>query len=138
MDRQTMPDHYQLDPFLTAKSAAEARREQAIRKAHEAFSRAYLFEKARHAAEYERASARWDAVKSNPCATGYNNAWRAFQDAKLPANHDAARAELDRAIRAADATYYADVAAIGSEHKVYPLRATRSTVMPQCDAQPDE
>jgi hypothetical protein len=133
-----MPDQYQLEPFLIDKTTAEGRRQEAIREAHQAFSRDYLFEKARHAAEYERASALWDAVKSNPSAKGYNNAWRAFQDAKLPANHDAARAELHRAIRAADAAYHADVAAIGSEHEVYPLRATRSTVMPQCDALPDE
>jgi hypothetical protein len=97
-----MPDQYQLDPFLTDKTAAEGRRQQAIREAHEAFSRAYLLEKARHAAEYERASARWDALKSNPDAKGLQEASQAFQNAKLPADHAPARTELDRAIKAAD------------------------------------
>jgi hypothetical protein len=113
-----MLDHYQLDPFLAAKSGAEARRQEAIREAHEAFSRAYLLEKARHAAEYERASARWDALKSNPNAARYQEAWRDFQDAKLPADHTQARAELDRAIKAADAAYHAEVARLGQEHGV--------------------
>ena len=58
-------------------------------------------------AEYERASARWDAVKSNPYANGY---LASFKDAKLPADHTQARAELDAAIRAADAAYHAEVA----------------------------
>jgi hypothetical protein len=66
-------------------------------------------EKARHAAEYERASAAWDTVKSNPSAKGHDVAWRAFQDAKLPADHTQARAELDRAIKAADAAYHEEV-----------------------------
>jgi hypothetical protein len=104
-----MLDDYQLPPSVTAKAQAEARRQQTIHDAHEAFSRAYLFEKARHAAEYERASAGWDAVKSNPSAKGYDVAWRAFQDAKLPADHTQACAELDRAIKAADAAYHEEV-----------------------------
>ena len=113
-----MPDQYQLDPFLTAKAEAEARRQQAIREAHEAFNRAYLLEKARHAAEYERASAAWDAMKSNSSAKSYEKARQEFEAAKLPANHDAARAELDRAIRAAGAAYHAEVARLGQEHGV--------------------
>jgi hypothetical protein len=98
-----MLDQNRLDLFLADKAAAESRKQQAIREAHEAFNRAYLLEKARHAAEYEKASARWNAVKSNPEAKGYDEAWQAFQDAKLPADHTLARAELDAAIRAADA-----------------------------------
>jgi hypothetical protein len=107
--RTTMPDQYQLDPFVNGKTAAEGQRQEAIREAHEALARAYLLEKARHAAEYERASAAWDAVKSNPSAKGYDVAWRAFQDAKLPADHTQACAELDRAIKAADAAYHEEV-----------------------------
>jgi hypothetical protein len=74
--------------------------------------------KARHAVEYERASARWDAVKSNPNAARYQEAWRAFQDAKLPADHTQAKTELDAAIKAADETYHAEVARLGQEHGV--------------------
>jgi hypothetical protein len=111
-----MTDQYQLDPVSEAKATAEARRQEAIREAHEAFGRTYLFEKARHAAEYERASARWDALKSNQDAEGYEEAWRAFQRAKDPANHTQARAELEGAIRAADAVYHAEVARLGQEH----------------------
>ena len=46
-----MPDEYRRDTFRAAKAEAGARREEAIRAAHEAFSRAYLLERARHAAE---------------------------------------------------------------------------------------
>jgi len=61
---------YRLDAFLIAKAAADARRQEAIREAHEDFGRTYLFEKARHAAEYERASTRSDALKRNQGAEG--------------------------------------------------------------------
>jgi hypothetical protein len=113
-----MPDQYQLDPFLTAKAQAEARRQEAIREGHEAFNRAYLVEKARHAAEYERAAAAWNGVKSNPNAKGHEKAREEFELAKLPANHDSARVELNRAIRAADEAYKAEVARLGQEHGV--------------------
>jgi len=75
-------------------------------------------EKARHAAEYERASAGWDAVKSNPSAKGNDVAWGAFQDAKLPADHTQGRAELDRAIKATDAAFHEEVTRLGQEHGV--------------------
>jgi len=44
-----------------------------------AYYRAYLAEKARHAAEYERTNATWNAVKSNPNATGYDKAREEFE-----------------------------------------------------------
>jgi len=111
-----MPDQYQFEPFLAAKAAAEIRRQEAIREAHEAFGKAYLVVKARHAAEYERASARWAVVKSNPDGKGYDDAWRAFQNAKLPADHTKAREELDRVICAVDDTYHTEVARLRQEH----------------------
>jgi len=111
-----MLDQNRLQEFDEAKAQAEARKQQAISEAHEAFSRAYLAEKARHAAEYERANAAWNAVKSNPSAKGYGKARDEFQLSKLPANHDRARAELNRAIRAADETYHAEVARLAKEH----------------------
>ena len=104
-----MPDEYRLDGFLEANNAAQARRQEAIREAHEAFSRAYLLERARHAAEYERASARWDAVKMNPKSERDEAASGAFQLAKEPPNHSKARAELHRSIRAADEAYHAEL-----------------------------
>jgi hypothetical protein len=113
-----MLDQNRLDPFLADKSATEARKQQAIREAHEAFNRTYLLEKARQAAEYERANAAWNAVKSNPSATGHDKARQEFELAKLPANYDAARAELNRAIRAADDAFRAEVARLGQEHGV--------------------
>src|SRR5262249_545132 len=113
-----MLDQNRLQAFDEAKAEAEARKQQAISEAHEAFSRAYLAEKARHAAEYERASAAWNAVKSNPNAEGYDKAREEFGVSKLAAIHDAARAELNRAIRAADADYRAEVSRFGQEHGV--------------------
>ena len=77
-----MLDQNRLQAFEEAKAEAEARKQQAISEAHEAFSRAYLAEKARHAAEYERASAAWIAVKSNPQCGGLQQGKgrvRAFQ-----------------------------------------------------------
>jgi hypothetical protein len=110
-----MPDTDRLEVFLLGKAAAEARRQTVIREAHEVFSRAYLFEKARHAAEYERAAARWDAVKASPDAKRYDVAWRAFQTAKLPPDHSRARAALDAAIRAAGAGYDEAIALLNAE-----------------------
>jgi hypothetical protein len=113
-----MLDQNRLQAFDEAKAQAEARKQQAIKEAHEAFSRAYLAEKARQAAEYERASAAWNAVKSNPDANRYDKAREEFEVSKLPANHDSARAELNRAIRAADEAYRTEVARLGQEHGV--------------------
>ena len=104
-----MPDEYRRDAFCAAKAEAGARREEAIRAAHEAFSRAYLLERARHAAEYKRASAQWDALKSTRNSEAYQEAWRAFQAAKQPPSHTQARAELDRAINTADQAYNAEL-----------------------------
>ena len=104
-----MPDEHRLDGFLAAKNAAEARRQEAVREAHERFGRVYLVEKARHAAEYERASALWDALNMNSKADGYDEAWRQFQLAKQPPNHDQARADLYRAMGAADEAYRAEL-----------------------------
>ena len=100
------------------KAAAETRRQEAIREAHEVFGKARLVEKARHAAAYERASARWDAIKMNPKSERYEEAWWAFQLAKQPPNHNKARGELDRAIKAADGAYHAELACLGQEHSV--------------------
>src|SRR5215469_13176795 len=103
-----MLDQIRLQAFDETKAEAEARKQQAISEAHDALSRAYLAAKARHAAEYERANAAWNAVESNPNGKGYDKARREVEFAKLPANHDPARAELNRAIRAADAAYNAE------------------------------
>src|SRR5262249_16905939 len=113
-----MLDQNRLQAFDEAKAQAEARKQQAIAQAHETFSSAYLAEKARHAGEYERTNAAWNAVKSNPNATGYDKAREEFELSKLPASHDPARAELNRAIRAADSAYHAEVARLGQEHGV--------------------
>ena len=113
-----MLDQNRLEAFDEAKAQADARKQQAIKEAHEAFSRAYLAEKARQAAKYERANAAWNAVKSNPSATGHDKARQEFELAKLPANHDAARAELNRAIKAADAAFHAEVQGLGQKHGI--------------------
>jgi len=69
-----MLDQNRLQASMKPKAEAESRKQQAITQAHETFSRAYLAEKARHAAEYERANAAWNAVKSNPHAKRYDKA----------------------------------------------------------------
>ena len=64
------------------------------------------------------ASAAWDAVKSTADAERYEEARQAFLTANAIADHGEARAEMDRAITAADAAYHAKVARLGQEHGV--------------------
>jgi hypothetical protein len=71
VDRRNRPAAASKTHILTDKAAAEARRQEALRAAHETFNRAYLSDKTCRAAEYECALARWDAVKSNPQTKGY-------------------------------------------------------------------
>ncbi len=59
-----MADEYRLDEFFKAKMTAEARSGSDPRSSR-GFGRTYVYENVRRAAEYERASARWDAFKSN-------------------------------------------------------------------------
>jgi len=113
-----MLDQNRIEPFLADKAAAEARRQEAIREAHEAFNRASLVEKARHAAEYESASARWDAVKRNPDVPNYEAARQAFERSKEPANLQAARRVLGEAIRQADEEYRDAVSVIAQRHNI--------------------
>src|SRR2546423_15590931 len=51
----------------------------------------------------------WRAIKSTPDAEGYDVAREAFIKASEVADHREARAELDRAIRAADEAYEAEL-----------------------------
>ena len=113
-----MPDQNHLDAFLAGKAAAEGRRQTAIREAHRAFDKAFAEEKARHARRYHAASAAFDAVKSTPDIAGYDEVRQAFEIAKEPADHRKARAELDRAIKAADEAYQTEIARLGQEHGV--------------------
>ena len=103
-----------------AKAAAEARRQVAISNAHEAFRQALAAENTTHAARYKAARDAFDAGKANPEATPeeLRDLANAFDAAANPADHGEARAELDRAVRAADAAYHAEIARIGAEHGV--------------------
>src|SRR6266576_1762012 len=94
-----------------AKAAAEARRQVAISNAHEAFRQAIAAENADHAARYKAARDAFDAGKANPEATPeeLRDLANAFDAAANPADHGEARAELDRAVRAADVAYHAEV-----------------------------
>ena len=67
-----MADEYRLDEFFKAKMTAAARSGSDPRSSR-GFGRTYVYENVRRAAEYERASARWDAFKSNQEAEGYEN-----------------------------------------------------------------
>ena len=108
-----MADEYRLDEFFKAKMTAEARSGSDPRSSR-GFGRTYVYENVRRAAEYERASARWDAFKSSQEAEGYETAWRAFQRAKEPADHRAP-AELHRAIKIADEAYHTELARLGRD-----------------------
>jgi hypothetical protein len=81
-----------LDAFNEARSQAEARRHQVIRSAHTTFNKAVADEKLRQVAG------------------------EAFHTTSNPADRRAAMVALDRAIRAADAHYYAELAELGREH----------------------
>jgi hypothetical protein len=114
-----MSDQTSLYEFNEAKAVAEGRRQQAIRQAHRAFDRTVTAEQSAQVARYRAASEAWEAVKGDRDAEGYNEARQASETAaKEPANHEAAYAELDRAIRAADAAYHAELREIAAEHGV--------------------
>ena len=105
-------------PFDEEVTKAKGRHQQAINDAHAAFNKRVAEEIGVRTARYETARGAFDALKPTPEAEGYETARQAFQDAKLPADHTQARAELDRAIRAADEAYHAEVARLGAEHGV--------------------
>ena len=102
--------------FNEAKPQAEWRRQQAISKAYRAFNVKHAETMRKHREAYMAAHAAWDAVKSTPEADGYEEARQAFLEANAPADHTEARAEMDSAVRAADAAYHADVQRIAAEH----------------------
>ena len=60
-----MADEYRLDEVFKAKMAAEARHREATREAHNVFRQDLCLREREARSEYERASARWDAFKSN-------------------------------------------------------------------------
>jgi uncharacterized iron-regulated protein len=105
-------------PFDEEVTAAKGRHQQAIDDAHATFNKRVADEITARALRYENARDAFDALKPTPEAEGYETARQAFQGAKEPADHSEARAELDRAIRAADAAYHAEVARLGQEHGI--------------------
>ena len=113
-----MPDHNRLREYEDAKTQAEARRQQAISEAYRAFNVKHAETMRKHREAYMAARAAWDAVKSTPEADGYEEARQAFLEANAPADHTEARAEMDRALRAADAGYHAEVQKLAAEHGV--------------------
>lgn len=113
-----MPDHNRLREYEDAKTQAEARRQQAISEAYRAFNVKHAETMRKHREAYMAARADWDAVKSAPAADGYEEARQAFLTANVPADHTEDRAEMDRAIRAADAAYHAQLAEVGAQHGV--------------------
>jgi len=113
-----MPDQNRLRDFNEPKTQAEGRRQQAISEAYRAFNVKHAETMRKHREAYMAARAAWDAVKSTPEADGYEEARQAFLDANALADHTEARAEMDSAVRAADAAYHAEVQTIAAEHAV--------------------
>jgi hypothetical protein len=105
-------------PFDEEVTRARDKHQHALSEAHRQFAAAKEKAKSDQRADYLAARDAFDALKPTPDAEGYETARQAFQGAKLPADHTQARAELDRAIRAADEAYHAEVARLGAEHGV--------------------
>jgi hypothetical protein len=110
-----MPDHNRLREYEDAKTQAEARRHQGISEAYRAFNVKHAETMRKHREAYMAARADWDTVKSAPEAEGHEEARQAFIDANAPADHTEARAEMDRALRAADAAYNATMVRLRAE-----------------------
>jgi hypothetical protein len=106
------------DALNEAVAVAKAQHQEAISQANRTFNATHTETKLKHRKAYMAARAAWDATKSTPDAIGYEEARQAFVNANAVADHTEARAELDRAIRAADAAYDAEVARLGQEHGV--------------------
>ena len=111
-----MPVQNITEAFNETVAVAKARHQQAISEAYRAFNVKHAETMRKHREAYMAARADWDTVKSAPEAEGHEEARQAFIDANAPADHTEARAEMDRALRAADAAYHADVAGLGQEH----------------------
>ena len=105
-----------LRAYHEAKADAEARRQQAIRQAQRVFDRAVAAQRSAQFARYRAASEAWEAVKSDRDAEGYEEARAALEDAKEPANHEAAYEELERAVHQAEEAFGAEVRKIDAEH----------------------
>lgn len=113
-----MPDQNRLKAYEEAKAEAEARWQQAVHQAQRVFDRSVAAENAAQAARYHAASDAWDAVKSDADAKGFEEARAAFRAAMEPASHEAAYAELDRAVRAADEACRDEIEKLAALHGV--------------------
>jgi len=108
-----------IEAFNETIAAAEARRRKAISEAYRVFNTKHSAAKRLHRSTYMAAHTVWRAIKSTPDAEGYEVAREAFIKASEVADHREARAELDRAIRAADEAYEAELArAWTREHRM--------------------
>jgi transposase-like protein len=113
-----MPDQNSFGEYEEAKTQAEGRRQQAISETYRAFNVKHAETMRKHRDAYMAARANWDSTKSTPEADGYEEARQAFLDANTPPDHTEARTEMDRALRAADEAFQADVQRIANEHGV--------------------
>jgi hypothetical protein len=97
-----------IEAFNKTIAAAEARRRKAISEAYRVFSTKHSAAKRLHRSTYMAAYAAWREIKSTPDAEEHEVTRQAFIKANEVVNHNEARAELDRAIRAADEAYDAE------------------------------
>ena len=104
--------------YEETRTVAQARRQGAIAEAYRTFNVKHAETVRQHREAYMAAKADWDAIRSTPGADGYEKARQAFIDASAPADHTQARAEMDRAIRAADAAFHDEVEKLAVLHGV--------------------
>ena len=114
-----MPDQNWAAPFNEAKAQAEARKQQAVAEAHDAFKKAERRAWEQRNADYQAAEDAFNAVKaldaSDPAFIEANDA---YQRAKEPASLAPARKTLAEAIKQADDEYNSAVRRIASQHDV--------------------
>ena len=117
-----MPDHNHAQEFNEAKTQAEGRWQEALTDVYTVFGKAIDDIDREHAARMQAARSAFDAVKANPEHPSHAEARVAFDAIRgTTPDYTEARTELDRAVRAADDAYHAEVQKIAAEHGVTTL-----------------
>jgi hypothetical protein len=104
--------------FDEAAATAHNRHQVAIAEAHATFNATVAVGDRARDARYEAAAAAWEAVKSDVHHPEHDQRREAFDRAKQPADHTAARKALAGTVAEADSALHAELRQIGAEHGV--------------------
>src|SRR5438094_10617808 len=109
-----MSDQNRMQDFNEAKAVAEYRRQEALTDTYTRFGKAIDHMDREHTERVEAATSAFDAMKSDPRHPSHAEARAAFNAVRgTTPDYKAAHNELDRAVRAAEADFRAELARIG-------------------------